>query len=85
MAREPNDGGPMKNNGFLYCKGETCPMSSTCYRSPMSGWEIEGEEEWFIEEPYWRIPSTTITLCDYYWKKFDVKKQADTGTTDKDS
>jgi hypothetical protein len=59
-------------------------MSSTCYRCPDSGWEIEGHEEWFIEEPYWRIPMTTITICDYYWKKIDDKKEknADTGTTE---
>jgi hypothetical protein len=74
-------------HGFLFCKGETCPMSSTCYRSPESGWEIEGDEEWFIEEPYWRIPSTSITLCDYYWKKIDDKEEtiADTGTTEENS
>lgn len=71
--------------GFLFCKGETCPMSSTCYRSPESGWVIEGDEEWFIEEPYWRIPYTSITLCDYYWKKIDDKKESSPDTTTEDS
>ena len=62
-------------------------MASTCYRCPASGWEIEGHEEWFVDEPYWRIPETTITLCDFYWKKIDAKKESapDTGTAEKDS
>ena len=50
-------------------------MSATCYRSPVSGWEVEGYEEWFIDEPYWRIPSTNITLCDYIGRKPMTKKK----------
>lgn len=60
-------------------------MSSTCYRSPESGWQIEGDEEWFIEEPYWRIPSTSRTICDYYWRKIDDKKENPPDTTAEDS
>lgn len=75
------DYGDDMGRGFMMCEGITCPLTRSCHRSPFSGTEPEDPQEWFIEEPYWRIPRTTETICDYYWKKI-VFEPKETKTDD---
>lgn len=53
----------------MMCSGETCSLASQCLLSPKSGTIPSENQEWFVDEPYWRDGTTNPTLCDWYWPK----------------